>query len=1037
VTNSKQPTALGTLCHYYLSCLEAADTDRIAAFGKGTRKQDYVELPHFAVQRESALDQTTVASVIQTLRQDNNRLVAYVGYLCHVHVSQAGRKIEPFFVLPVHVGDGPAPTIMVDPGLPAINPGAVRSLIGTAGSPIEEVIQLEDDLALNRTSADGLTLTDLNARLRELMPDWPWREELTPEGAPVALADVSSSGLYSRAVFFVAERSAYTVGLERELQQLAGLSEADLEGTALGTWMTLATEPPRRLEGPAPTLIEALPLNSEQRTAVEAALTQPLTVITGPPGTGKSQVVAEILINAAWHGQRALFASKNNKAVDVVESRVNHLGVHPILLRLGSGPHEFVLASFLLKLLENNVTEADQAAFEAASRVHQRLDSRLSELGAQEQALIGARNTVDELDRGCEDLRKALPRRYQQLLKTVSLEPVASALASLAEAILDARREDQQVLVRMLWALIYRGARFHEVEDCCAALNGALKSFGRFSVPALSDGTLPAWQDQVNRMTHWLSRSQQFKGYLDALKHLQGKVSLDTLALQRTDILASMRDNALQLWERWVQLRPATLTATDRELLETSHAALQLALDIKPGQVLDANSQRQFRDLLDRISHVLPCWAATSLSVRGRVPFKAAEFDVVVFDESSQCDIASALPLLYRAKRAVVIGDPRQLSHISGFSGSFDQMLLQRFGLAEQYPQFAYHYNSLFDLAANLVRSDNVLKLRDHHRSHADIIGFSNREFYGSELRIATDYAKLNLPGTGAGVRWLDVPGKASRHRSGATNRKEAERLVQALRDLLESGYRGSVGVVSPFRAQANLIRELVAADSRLTANLADSECLIETVHKFQGDERDVVFFSPVLSLEMPSSAETYLRKNGNLFNVAITRARAQLVVVGDRQCALGCSVPYLANFVRYVDELGARRSTTRGQAPLISQTETEALDPAWTDEWEPLVYRALMHAGFAPVAHVQEEKYNLDLALVQGRRRLDIEVDSEYYHQPWDSERCRRDQIRTQRLQELGWDVLRFWVYEVRDDLEGCVARIKAWAEREPPFAP
>jgi very-short-patch-repair endonuclease len=58
----------------------------------------------------------------------------------------------------------------------------------------------------------------------------------------------------------------------------------------------------------------------------------------------------------------------------------------------------------------------------------------------------------------------------------------------------------------------------------------------------------------------------------------------------------------------------------------------------------------------------------------------------------------------------------------------------------------------------------------------------------------------------------------------------------------------------------------------------------------------------------------------------------------------------------------------------------------------------------------------------------LDIEVDGERYHRNWTGELCRRDQLRNQRLFELGWDVLRFWVYEIRDDTNGCVERVKQW---------
>ncbi|MGR4000893.1 MAG: endonuclease domain-containing protein [Alphaproteobacteria bacterium] len=58
------------------------------------------------------------------------------------------------------------------------------------------------------------------------------------------------------------------------------------------------------------------------------------------------------------------------------------------------------------------------------------------------------------------------------------------------------------------------------------------------------------------------------------------------------------------------------------------------------------------------------------------------------------------------------------------------------------------------------------------------------------------------------------------------------------------------------------------------------------------------------------------------------------------------------------------------------------------------------------------------------------MEVDGERYHRTWTGELCRRDQIRNRRLIELGWDVMRFWVYEVRDDMPRCINRIQEWLD-------
>jgi hypothetical protein len=69
-----------------------------------------------------------------------------------------------------------------------------------------------------------------------------------------------------------------------------------------------------------------------------------------------------------------------------------------------------------------------------------------------------------------------------------------------------------------------------------------------------------------------------------------------------------------------------------------------------------------------------------------------------------------------------------------------------------------------------------------------------------------------------------------------------------------------------------------------------------------------------------------------------------------------------------------------------------------------------------------------LDFALLDADRKLNIEVDGERFHKDWTGELCRRDQLRNQRMIELGWEVKRFWVYQVRDELGECVAEIQDW---------
>jgi very-short-patch-repair endonuclease len=167
------------------------------------------------------------------------------------------------------------------------------------------------------------------------------------------------------------------------------------------------------------------------------------------------------------------------------------------------------------------------------------------------------------------------------------------------------------------------------------------------------------------------------------------------------------------------------------------------------------------------------------------------------------------------------------------------------------------------------------------------------------------------------------------------------------------------------------------------------------------------------------------------LFNVAVTRARAELIVVGDRQAALDSGVPYLAGFAEYAQSLVSRDSCHPSREDLGPEYPPVPR-PELVSDWERLFYKALHAAGIRPVPQYEEAPFTLDFALFDGGRKLDIEIDGEFYHRDWDGELCYRDQIRSRRLNDAGWDVMRFWVYEIRDDLSGCVARVKAWMETD-----
>src|SRR6185369_7992395 len=191
---------------------------------------------------------------------------------------------------------------------------------------------------------------------------------------------------------------------------------------------------------------------------------------------------------------------------------------------------------------------------------------------------------------------------------------------------------------------------------------------------------------------------------------------------ETTRIADDSARHSLELWRRWLRLWPGRWEPEQRRLLAEFVSLLQM---IAGGDRLEEGAGRKvfrrYYSLFPKVAQLLPCWAVTSLSARGRLPFEPALFDLAVIDEASQCDIASALPLLYRARRAAIIGDSLQLKHVSTVAPQQDRLMLAAHGLAEGHAAWAYSVNSLFDLARSVCRHEDIVNLLEHHRSHRDI----------------------------------------------------------------------------------------------------------------------------------------------------------------------------------------------------------------------------------------------------------------------------------------------------------------------------
>ena len=720
--------------------------------------------------------------------------------------------------------------------------------------------------------------------------------------------------------------------------------------------------------------------------------------------------------------------------------RVNGLGNYPILIRHGSSEYQDKIAHHLSVLLSSATNYETWQEYENAEGMHKRACQRLKTLESKIKQVVDLRNKVDHLEQKIELMREEFSSSTFSNIRNMNLAEIEACFRALLEKVTKANKYENSIFERLVWGLIKK-SRFEQVKK---AFEEAKELFQRIEIepPIFSGGPDESTIDKYNSFMEVFAKRLEMiravQDYFQSLAQLSTCTPLEKLQIDLIKVQEEVQKASALLWSAWLDSLPKRLSSSpvDRNALNQFNSLLGMLLNSPDNDKKLANKVRsQLMKLFPVLKNYLPCWAITSLSSHGRIPLEPGFFDLLIIDEASQCDIASILPLLYRAKRVVVIGDPNQLRHISSLSSKQDTQLLTKHGLLDSHAAWSYSRNSLFDRALGFCHSDNIVNLLEHHRSHADIIEFSNLHFYKGQLRIATQYRKLHRPSTNEpAVRWINVQGRVIRPQGGSVyNQEEAHVVVKELARLVTQGYEGTIGVVSPFRAQALFIRELLHKSySELEQKLfSHFDFEVDTVHKFQGDERDIILLSPVVSLNCPESALNFLRRTGNLFNVAVTRARASLIVVGDQEYVLQCGVRYFEEFAKYVSAVKTKAQQQPFDITTLGPVYPNVSNPEQVSEWEKILYQALYKAGIRTIPQYPVEKYRLDLALIsEDGRCLDIEVDGERYHRDWDGDLCQRDRLRNCRLHEYGWDVIRFWVYEVRDDLEGCVRRVKNWLE-------
>ena len=676
-------------------------------------------------------------------------------------------------------------------------------------------------------------------------------EEIQEQKHKAAVGDIKKLSVTYQSAIILTKRPAVTAGVLHELLQIAEKPSGVFRETTLSV---INDEYTQSVEKNFPLKdsnsdfypITPLSLSDSQERVIRNVENSKLIAVQGPPGTGKSQTIVNLVAHLIANGKTVLVASRMDKAVDVVADRLNDLGAPYLALRAGRMNYQ--------KQLSFQLQELTSGKFELDNDVE---DFIFADLKDMKQHLDCLRETESK----CEKILK-LEKDWHDLKDEIQQQTVNVG--------------EMEYIHRPL-----KKSEIDNINDVIRALSDNMEKSGFFA----------SFANMSNlRQLKKILDIKDFEVEPENLDRL--KVELDFITqkwrlrkiesdIQKIGNLHVMMEQIRQMKKKQKYLAVNILKSTRRESLKAllrdakkvrrikvHSMALVERRKKKTNQIME---EEDFKPLLD----AFPCWCVTTYAVSDSLPLKPGMFDVAIIDEASQCDIASCFPIMYRAKRTVVVGDDKQLPHLSFLEKAKEQSFLSQYGIPEKYQlMWRFRTNSMFDLAD--YYSMNSVMLDEHFRSLPPIINFSNHEFYNDRIRVMK---KDSLEDNAIDI--IKVPdGKVDM--DATRNRPEIEALVKTLHEIIIEDEKKnpdnpvSIGIISPFRAQ---VEQLKISVPKVLSDYMIKKHRIEigTAHTFQGDERDIILMSWAFANNSYPQSITFLQKP-NLFNVAITRARLKCI---------------------------------------------------------------------------------------------------------------------------------------------------------------
>lgn len=542
--------------------------------------------------------------------------------------------------------------------------------------------------------------------------------------------------------------------------------------------------------------------NLSQKQAVDNAVCNPISIIEGPPGTGKTQTILNIIANAVMRNESVAVVSSNNSATANILEKLQKYGVDFIAAPLGNSSNReaFIesqnpnlpdMGTWLKEANDLSDIRQDEIELDEKLELQNELSAIVAELDALQKEYVHFRDYYVTLT--CETDMPIFPKRIT----------ATKILAFIAEYDILLQNRAKLGFFNKIWLKIKYG----------------LKNL-RFCTQPIEVVTAYCQNAYYNRR----------------LEEIEKRKSMLQDDLSEFDF-----DDKMKCY-----------SATSMKIFKASLAKKYGSVHVRKtyeAEDLWKHAQQFISDY--------PVVLSTTYSLRASLS-SSFVYDYVIVDEASQVDLATGALALSCAKKTVIVGDLKQLPNVvNQEQKKITDHVFSQYELPEAY---RYSDNSLLSSVVSLFPNAPRVLLKEHYRCHPEIIGFCNQRFYHNELVVLTKPTSDRCPL----VVYRTAPGNHARDH---VNQRQIDVIVkEVFPNQGLSAQDGSVGIVTPYRNQANELQRVFAG----TAVKAD------TADKFQGQERKVMIFSTV------DNEIGEFTSDPNRLNVAVSRAIDQFIVVTD-----------------------------------------------------------------------------------------------------------------------------------------------------------